>query len=324
MPVRVAMLGVSHVHAPSYVHCLLRSERATLVGHWDKDAALARTFETHGSQSWDDRAAMIADSDALVIAGENLDHAESVELAAAAGRSVLCEKPLAASREQSARIEKAVAESGIMLMTAFPCPFSPAFQSAMAKIENGEVGKVLSLCATNHGKCPGGWFTDTTKSGGGAMIDHTVHVADLLRRLFGEEPSRVHAVTGNNMYGQSWDDTAMVTVEFASGVFATIDASWSRPKSYRTWGDVTLKVVGEKGVIELDLFVQGLDHYSDKSGGHSSLGFGSNLDQAMVEEFLSAHAAGRAPRTTLQDGLAASGVALAAYESAKSGQPVAL
>ncbi len=322
MPVRVGMLGVGHVHAPSYVYCVNAAQDAELVGHWDKDDSLSQSFSHNGSKPWADRDALVDACDAVVIAGENLDHAELIEAAAAKSKSILSEKPLAASADQRERIEMAVSKSGVLLMTAFPCPFSTAFESVMTKVEAGDVGKVLSVCATNHGKCPGGWFTDTSKSGGGAMIDHVVHVSDLLRRLLKEEPSNVHAVTGSNMYGKEWDDTAMLTIEYPSGVFATLDSSWSRPASYKTWGDITMKIVGEKGVIELDLFVQGLDLFSNTSGAHSVLGYGSNLDQAMVNEFLGAHRERRAPKITMQDGLAAADLALAAYESAKSGQPI--
>ena len=210
------------------------------------------------------------------------------------------------------------------MMTAFPCPFSPAFESAVAKVESGEIGKVLSVCATNHGKCPGGWFVEKEKSGGGALIDHVVHVSDLLRRLLKEEPSRVHAFTGNNMYGEEWEDTAMLTIDYPCGVFATIDSSWSRPTSYKTWGDVTMKIVGERGVIEVDLFVQSVDWYSNTSGAHSLVGYGSTVDQTMVDEFLRSVQANDAPKVTMQDGLAATKLAITGYESAESGQPVSV
>ena len=319
MSVRVGVLGVSHVHAPSYVACLKAAD-AELVGHWDEDATLSADFaERHCSEQWGDMAALLDACDAVVIAGKNVEHANLITESAKAGKSILCEKPLAAFPGDAKKISDAVNSSGVMLMTAFPCPFSPAFESAMAKAKSGEIGRVLAVNATNHGRCPGGWFTEKDKSGGGAMIDHTVHVADLLRRLYGEDASSVYAVTGNNVYGKDWDDSAVLTVNFPSGVFATIDASWSRPASYRVWGDVTLKIVGEKGLIELDLFALGAERYRE---GHSTIGYGTGLDRLMVDEFLAAHNEGRPPKVTMYDGLQASAVALAGYESAKSGQPV--
>ena len=154
------------------------------------------------------------------------------------------------------------------------------------------------------------------------MIDHVVHVADLLRRIVRQDPVKVHAVVGHNMFSQEWEDSALLTLQFPGGEFATVDSSWSRPKSYKTWGDVTLKIVGEKGIIELDLFVQSSDWFSNASGAHGLLGFGSNLDFAMVEEFAKAIAEGRLPRTSMEDGLAASDIALAAYRSVAENRAV--
>lgn len=324
MPLKVGLLGVGHVHAPSYVHCLQHLAGADYVGHWDKDSAVSMAFGKEVSGTPLDRDELVGLCDAVVVAGENLDHAELVEVAAANRKAVLCEKPLAANADQARRIRLAIEESGVLLMTALPCPYSTAFESAIAKVEGGEIGKVLSVCATNHGKCPFGWFTDPSKSGGGAMIDHVVHVADLLRRLIGEEPQSVHAFTGNNVYAGGFEDTAMLTIAFPSGVFASLDASWSRPKGYKAWGDVTLKIVGEKGVIELDLFLQAADWYGSDPGAHGLVGFGSNLDMAMVSDFLHAVETGAPPRVSMHDGLVASSVAIAGYASAKSGQPVAI
>ena len=147
------------------------------------------------------------------------------------------------------------------------------------------------------------------------MIDHTVHVADLFRDLLGEEPSSVVAQVGSNMHGQEWEDTAMLNLEFPSGVFASLDSSWSRPQSYKTWGDVTMNVVGEKGVIELDLFNQEVQVYTDR---HSVAGYGSDLDEMLVTEFIDCVKTGRQPQTDLEAGLAASAVAIAGYESLKA------
>jgi len=230
---------------------------------------------------------------------------------------VLCEKPLAPTKEHAERIQKALSSSGVTLMTAFPCPFSPIFQRLRQRVMAGDIGRVLAVNATNRGTCPFGWFTKPELSGGGAMIDHVVHVADLLWRLLGEAPSKVVAQTGTNMYGQEFDDTAHLTLSYPSGVFATLDSSWSRPANYRVWGDVTLKVVGEKGVIEADLFGQGVSVLTDKA---RLLGTGSDLDKEMVGEFIAAVTQGRPPSVTAEDGLRASAVAIVGYESAYTGR----
>ena len=155
------------------------------------------------------------------------------------------------------------------------------------------------------------------------MIDHTVHVADLLRVLLGEGPDTVQAFGGNRMYGEDWEDTAMLTLQFPGGVFATLDSSWSRPKSYKTWGDVTMNVVGEKGVLEMNMFSQAFDLFAEHTPSHQIAGYGSDLDGALIADFVGSLMYERPVPISKDDGWAAVQVALAGYESAKSGMPVA-
>lgn len=319
--VRVGILSAAHVHTPSYARVLQGRPDAELVGVFDHEKERGQQF----SQRWNVRQLELEEFltvvDAVIVCSENTKHAESIELAANQGKAVLCEKPLATSQNQIDRIRKVVSDTGITFMTAFPCPFSPTFQRLQQRVAAGDIGKVLAVNSTNRGTCPFGWFVEQELSGGGAMIDHVVHVTDLLRRLLESEPRSVTAQIGNNMYGNHWDDTAHLTLDFASGVFATIDSSWSRPTNYKLWGDVTLKVVGEKGVIEADLFGQGISAWSEK---FRTSGTGSDLDGAMVDEFLRAITTKTQPSVTLEDGLAASAVAIAAYASAAKASTVAV
>jgi predicted dehydrogenase len=112
----------------------------------------------------------------------------------------------------------------------------------------------------------------------------------------------------------------MVTIEFPNGVFATLDSSWSRPQNYKTWGDVTMNVVGDAGVVEMDMFGQAVETYG-KSSGYAAAGFGADLDALLVDEFVTACLADRAPEVTCFDGAQAARVALAGYASVVSGQP---
>ncbi len=325
MPVRLGMLSAAHVHAPSYAACSKAIEDSEFVGVWDDDPARGQRFASeHGVPFFANRDELLDAVDAVIVTSENTKHADNVEAAAAKGKHVICEKPLAVTPEQAERILGACDRAGVILMTAFPCPFTPSFRSLADKVRNGAIGKVLAIAATNHGRCPFGWFVQKEHSGGGAMIDHVVHVADILRRLLGEEPVRVQAQAGHNTYAQEWEDVAMLTLEYPSGVFATLDASWSRPSAFRTWGDVTMKVVGEKGVIEVDMFGQGINVTSARDGSFSLSPYGSNADLLMLKEFVRAVLAHDRPEVTGQDGWAAARVAVAGYESLKTGQPVAL
>ena len=300
------------MHAWSYVSALQSCGDARVTVVWDEETGRKDTFALeNGLQQATSIEDCLERCDAVIICSANKSHAALAKHAADAGKPTLCEKPLVTTLQEAEDMIAGVSGK-TRLMTAFPCRFSPAYQRLKERVKAGDIGDVQAICATNRGKCPFDWFVDVEQSGGGAMIDHTVHVADLLRDFLGEEPETVHAQIGNNMYGQSWDDTAMLTLQYANGVFASLDSSWSRPQSFKTWGDVTMNVVGSKGVIELNMFGQSADVYADSHGLSS---YGSNLDAGLIDEWLASIREDREPKVTLEDGLAASRVAIRAYES---------
>ncbi len=327
MSVKIGMMSFAHMHAHAYAAAIKELGGAELVGIADHDADRARAAgEQYGAPVFDSYEELLsAEIDAVVIGSENIRHAELTRMAAEAGRHVLCEKPLATTTADGWSMIEACREAGVQLMTAFPCRFSPAVTRLKEALDAGRIGKILAICGTNRGRCPYGWFVNLPLSGGGAVIDHTVHVTDLMRWLLGSEVKEVYAEISNRMYHQDFDDTGFLTMEFENGVFATLDTSWSRPKSFPTWGDVTLTVTGEKGVLTLDMFAQNLVHYSDKEadpGRVSWHNWGSNIDYLMMEAFIHAVATGESVPVTGEDGLRAAQVGLAAYESARQGQPV--
>jgi predicted dehydrogenase len=306
------------MHAYSYAEALTSDESASFVGVWDDVPRRGKEFADKFSVAcFEDQAALLNAVDAVIITSENRKHIEMAKAAAERGLAILCEKPVATTEEEIAHLANVV--EGATFMTAFPCRFSPSWKRLKERVDSGEIGRIVAISATNHGTCPFGWFVDPEQSGGGSMIDHTVHVADLLRDLIGDEPVSVYAQTGSGMYGQAWEDTAMLHVAFPGGIFATIDSSWSRPASYKTWGDVKMSVVGENGVIELDMFSQGFDIYREKAGVS---GYGSHLDAAMVTAFLDAVSGNKLPPISLTDGIRAAQVAIAGYESASRNEPV--
>ena len=314
MPIRVGFLGVAHMHAWSYVSSLQNCGDARVTAVWDEETKRKDTFALeNGLQQAESIEDLLERSDAVIITSANKAHAELVEHGAKTGKPILCEKPLVTSEAEAKRMSDAVRGKS-RLMTAFPCRFSPGYIRLKERVRAGDVGTVRAICATNRGKCPFDWFVDVEQSGGGAMIDHTVHVADLLRDLLGEEPAEVHAQIGNNMYAQDWEDSAMLTLQYPSGVFATLDSSWSRPQNFKTWGDVTMNVVGDKGVIELNMFGQETEVWNAALGVS---GYGSNIDHGLVSEWISSIEEDREPSITLEDGLAASRVAMRAYASVK-------
>lgn len=327
MKVKVGIMSFAHLHADSYAHCLKTNPIAEFVGIADHDRQRAQAkAEQYGVKAFDSYEALLAsDVQAVVICSENAKHAPLAQMAAAAGKHILCEKPLMTRLEDGKAMLASAEGAGVHLFTAFPCRFSPAFQRMKQFVDEGTIGELLALKGTNRGSNPGGWFNDPELAGGGAMMDHTVHVADLLRMLTQQEIISVYAETNNRMFHGNYDDTATLTLTLQNELFATLDASWSRPKTFPTWGDVTLTAVGTKGMIEMDMFAQYLVHYDDRAGRIRQLFWGDNIDALMIDEFLRVVAG--EPRCVLatgNDGYRAAAIALAGYESVRKGEPVAV
>jgi predicted dehydrogenase len=155
-------------------------------------------------------------------------------------------------------------------------------------------------------------------------MDHTVHVADALRWVLGDEVVRVHAELGSLIHELPVEDCGLLTLELAGGAFASIDCSWSRPATFPTWGGVTLHVVGERGTVDVDVFRQSLTHYDDTAGATKLLGWGDDLNALMVGGFVDAILDGRPVPISGEDGLRSLEVVVAAYRSAELGRPVAI
>ena len=328
MTLQIGILSFAHMHAASYASALAARPDAALVGIADADPARGRAMAARFGTAFfaSDAALLEQPLDGVIVTSENVHHRALVEKAVAAGvKAVLCEKPLATTLEDARAMTALCADEGVRLATAFPCRYAPAFQRLRARVQAGAVGEVLAIRGTNRGSMPGGWFTDRALSGGGAVIDHTVHIADLSRVLLGREATDVCAEIGSGFYHQEWDDTGFLTITYNGGVFATLDTSWSRPKTYPTWGDVTMQVVGTGGVLDMDMFAQNLVHYDDAAGRVSWSNWGSGMDAGLVADFLRLAGGEDAPDlATGEDGLRALAVALAAYRSAGTGQPAAV
>ena len=325
--VRIGMMSFAHMHAGSYAHSVATRPDTEMIGIADHDPERAqRMAQRFGTRAFESYEALLSEPglEAVVIASENARHRQLTELAASAGKHVLCEKPLATSVEDGQAMIDACKRAGGQLMTAFPCRFSAVMRRLKEAIESGKPGSILAIRGTNRGRNPGGWFTNKAASGGGATIDHTVHVTDLMRWLLKDEVREVYCEMSNGIAHQKWDDVGFLTLTFRGGVFGTLDASWSRPKTFPSWGDVTLEVVCDNGTLTMDMFSQNLVLYSDKTNSVSWHNWGSNADDGLVGAFARAIAHGEPVPITGEDGLRAAEVAFAAYRSAELHAPVAL
>ncbi len=323
--IRVGIMSFAHMHAHAYAAALTRIDSAELAGIWDDDARRGRAAaKLYGTTFTASRDKFLAnDLDSVIVCSENVKHRPMVEAAARAGLWVLCEKPLATTIADARAMVAACRRAKVGLGTAFPCRFATPLVETRERFRRGEIGPLLAAACTNNGQFPGGWFADPKLSGGGAVMDHTVHVADALRWITGREFTRVYCALGNKLRpGIRTDDIGSLQLEMETGIRVAHVASWNRPTSFPTWGDLTLELHGARGTLSVDAFAQKVDVYRDDTGRHEWAGWGDDANFALVRDFVDAVRDRRPPAATGEDGLRAVEVTLAAYRSARSRQPV--
>jgi len=321
---KVGIMSFAHMHALSYAACLNALPGAELAGIWDdnpkRGKKMAKDFGAKFTANMDKFLA--GDMDAVIICSENIKHRPMVEAAAKAGKWILCEKPLATTVADAKAMIATCKKAGVGLGTAFPCRFAPTLIDARAQIQSGAFGEILAISATNHGQCPFDWFVDEKLAGGGATMDHTVHVADVLRWILDKEFTKVYCEKGNLLHKKQFktDDLGMLNLEMEGGIQVSHIASWSRAQSFPTWGDVTIEFIGTQGVLNVDAFNQKVNLYNDSTMRHTWEPYGDNPDLGLVGDFVNAVDERIAPSVTGEDGLRATEVTVAAYKSAKSGK----
>lgn len=325
--INVGIMSFAHMHALGYAAAVKELGTAKLAAIWDDDAKrgrkYAKQFETKFIADRD--AFLNSGLDAVIITSENIKHREMVEAAAKAGLWILCEKPLAPTVADAKAMIDACKKAKVGLGTAFPCRYIPPLMTLKEQVASGELGQIYAASCTNNGSNPGGWFAAPSLSGGGATMDHTVHVADVLRWITGKEFTKVYCEMGTVIHeGLGTDDVGSVHMEMEGGIKVSHIASWNRAKSFPVWGDVTIELVGEEGVARVDGFRQKIDVYSDAAKKAEWVYWGGNSDLGLVADFISSVIERREPTISGVDGLRAVEVTVAAYKSAKSGRVVSL
>jgi predicted dehydrogenase len=315
---RVGLLGTRHVHAEGLADCAERCG-ATLVGAVERDAHARRAWTRTPLLEFDE---LLDSCDAVIVAGTNRERVDDTLAACRAGLAVLTEKPVAADADELARL---VAEGDpAKVMVALPVRFAQSLRRARAAIADGAIGTPIAGRGTNHGQFPGGWFGRRADAGGGALQDHVVHLSDALCWLLDDRVTHAYARALHVLHPDNdVEDCGIVTLDFESGFFASIDSSWSRPQSFPTWGDVWLEIVGTAGRLRIDPMATRLELYDDSGGKLRHVGYApDDMTLELVRSFLEFAQTGRytsAP-VSLAEGIHASDVVLAAYASVDSGR----
>lgn len=328
-PFRVGILSFAHPHVEAYARSLV--ERGVQVIGTDlppydsgsvRGANLAQKLGIDYVESVDELLEYAPR--AVVIAAENARHYELTMQAIAVGADVLCEKPLATEIDDARAMVAAAEEAGVLLMTAYPVRFSPSFGELVTRVRAGQLGDIVAISGTNNGKIPledRSWFTNAQAAGGGALIDHVVHCADLIDELLGESALDVYATVNHILHadrGVQVETGGVVSIGYPSGVIATIDCSWSQPDSASTWGGLTLEVHGTEGSMRIDPFAAHISGYD--ADGAVWNAFGADLDQLLIDEFLEAIQTRQRPVTDGGVGVRTLAIVDAARRSVRSGK----
>ena len=327
--IKIGILSLAHHHGEAYISNLRRIEGVELLGVADDDPSrgekIANQNEARFFPSYE--ALLEAKPDGVIVCTENNRHRSLVEMAASHGIHVLCEKPIATTLEDAQAIVDACNKAGVLLMTAFPLRFSTPLLEIKARLDNGDFGDIYCFNGTNRGELPTkhrAWFVDPELAGGGAIMDHTVHLVDIMRWFTGSEVETMYARSNKIFHAEEVEveTGALEMLTFENGVFATIDASWSRPQYWPTWGGLTFEMVTQRGAVIVDAFRQNLIVYRHEWQRSSWAYWGSDMNQAMIRDFAAAIRENRHPRVSGVDGLRALEATLAAYESDRTGQTV--
>ncbi|MCA9689706.1 MAG: bi-domain-containing oxidoreductase [Nannocystaceae bacterium] len=313
----VGFVGAGNFATGVLLPALASLDRARLTGVVTATGMSARNVaRRHGFRfAGTDRGALFEDpdTDLVVIATRHDLHAPLVVEALAAGKAVLCEKPLAIDRAQLARVVAAAQEHGGRLTVGFNRRFSPLLRRARAHMV-GRSGPLVMSYRVNAGQLPAGsWIL--TPEGGGRVIGEVCHFVDALQFLTGAPPTRVHACAARGAA-----DCLHVTLEFADG----------------STGAIVYTAVGDRAIAKERLEVFGpdraviLDDYRDATfarGGKRKREGGRRQDKGFSDELaavLDAVTKGAPMPITLAELVATTEATFAIEESLRTRAPVEL
>lgn len=326
---RVGIVGsgfMGSTHAASWAET-----EATIAGFVTKNPENAQALlAQYGGQLYPDLAAMLADVDVVDICTPTHLHHEMVLQAAAAGKDIICEKPLARTLAQGQEMIAACQTAGVKLLVAHVVRFFPEYAQAQATVASGDIGPPAVIRLTRGTfrpkKAADNWFVDLEKSGG-MMFDLMIHDFDYARWLAGDVES-VFAKNISSSEPQAPVDYGLVILKHRSGAISHVEGSWAYPPPlFRT----RFEIATSNGWIEFDsgkTAAIGLHLHQTNTDAPDvplpSSPLSENPYTTQLKSFYNALLHDTPIPVSATDGLAAVQIALAAIESAQSGQAVFL
>jgi len=256
------------------------------------------------------------------------DHAEPTIAALEAGKHVLLEKPLAGTLADCDRILAAALRSSGSLLVGHICRFNPRYQVARARIQAGELGQIVSLFARRN--IPA-LRSESVLTKIGPILGDGVHDLDLFRWMTGAEITIAQALT-HSVRDLPHPDLAWSQFRLSTGAIGVLENVWMLPVGTPFRIHEQLEIIGTEGA----LYLEGAEHNLSVHGAAGvacpDTSYWPEIDgqiggalRAEIEYFVDCVTAGRTPdRISPADARAAVAAALAAEESARTGQPVSV
>jgi len=265
--------------------------------------------------------------DAVIIATPDKFHADAVKTVAAAGKDMLCEKPLALTLSDAHELLDAVSKAGVRLQVGFMRRYDPAYSAAMKRIEAGEIGVPVVFKSVGRDKDGPPLSAYQANLGGMLFYTNTIHDFDLARWLMQDEVSEVHAYTTVAIrpeVAQFGDVVAsVVNFKFNQGAIGNIESYAQAVYGY----DVRTEIVGSKGSIMVGSMQQTpatflTAHGKTQAIADHFLTTFADAYLAEIQDFVDAMLNDRQPRVSGEDGLRALAIAVAAENSYLQAKPV--
>ncbi|MEO1777505.1 MAG: inositol 2-dehydrogenase [Pseudomonadota bacterium] len=327
--VKVGLLGAGRIGAV-HARAIAAHSGSTLVAVSDVVAENAgRLAESYGAvvRTSDE---IIADPaiDAVLIATSTDTHCDFIEAATAAGKAVLCEKPVDLSLSRARACAEKVAATHQPVMIGFNRRFDPSFNAMRSALQGGEIGKAEMLSITSFDPAPPP--VSYVKVSGGLFRDMMIHDFDMANFMMGDAPETVMAVGSaiiDPAIGAAGDvDTAAVTLSYADGRIAVIKNSRRAAYGY----DQRIELLGSEGLLQAQNMLENTVVKSTRDGVTGAKPTYFFLERYMPayeaewSAFVTALEQGKPMPITLNDGVAALAMAEAATQSVRDKRPVKL
>jgi predicted dehydrogenase len=312
---------------------------AELVAVYDLDVAaneaVARQYGARAAGSLEELLA--EDVEAVYVATPAYLHYQQVMTCAAAGKHVLCEKPLGMTVAEAETMVAVMKQAGLRLGTAFMMRFLAQHEAARKLIEEGRLGKPVygrAQLSCWYPPMAGAWRQDPALAGGGSLIDMGGHCIDLLEMFFGPVV-KLSCFVNNTVHAYASEDSAVALLWFASGALGTVDACFSIPDQasknrlelYGSLGSILAEGTigqGSQGRMAAYLEEAGAAYDAQQAreagGGIEIATAPVNTYRAEIEEFSAAILEGRPCQVSGEDGLHSQKVLAACYQSAREGR----